>query len=373
MNINRHNYEEFFLLYIDNELSVADRKAVESFVQENEDLKEELNMLQQTVFDADAVIFDNKNSLLKEEITALQEDLLLYIDGELNAANKLHVESLLQTDTAANKELALLQQTKLQPDTAVVFANKKSLYRKEGGRVIDLPWRRIAVAAVLLGFGTWATVSYLKTGKTGGGGQVAIKDQPKTITTPKPVNNTASTPALQPQQSTAPDNNLTTASANHLIKQAAQKNNQPVNNAKIQQRIPEKENDNIVVAKDEIKKPNNNLPKPSFENINNTESNKTAITSVTPKNTATDKFNSGLNNPVDVPNNITNNGEVSGYALNANYTEDNASNNLSPDDAKGKKTKLGGFFRKVKRLVDRNTNDQTGNGIKVAGFDIAIK
>ena len=372
MGINRHNYEEFFLLYIDNELSAADRKAVELFVQENADLEEELNMLQQTVFDADAVVFDNKNSLRKEEITALQEDLLLYIDGELNANSKWHVESLLQTDTAANKELALLQQTKLQPDTAIVFTNKKSLYRKEGGRVIDLPWRRIAAAAILLGFGTWATVSYFKTGKTVGGGGFAIKNQPKTITTPKPIDNTTSTPALQPQQSTAVDINSTTASTDDVIKQAAQKNNVPARN-KVQQNMPAPKEDNIIAVKEELKKPNNNLPKPDYNNFNTNNRNETIAENVTVKSTATEKINPGLNKTVDVPNNITNNGEVSGYALNANYTEDNASNNLSPDDTKGKKTKLGGFFRKVKRLVERTTNAKAGDGVKIASFDIAIK
>ena len=42
MNINRDNYEEFFLLYADNELSVQEKNAVEDFVRQHPDLEEEL-------------------------------------------------------------------------------------------------------------------------------------------------------------------------------------------------------------------------------------------------------------------------------------------------------------------------------------------
>jgi hypothetical protein len=367
MNINRNNYEEFFLLYVDNELSAAERNAVELFVQENVDLEEELNMLLQTVINTDAVTFDNKGSLLKEEFTALQENLLLYIDNELNAEQKLNTERSLQADYSALKELGLLQQTKLQRET-IVFADKQSLYRKESGRVIDLPWRRIAAAAVLLGFGTWATISFIKSNNT------KVEEVASTGNETKPAatnpGNTTATIAQQP--SIVNDTNTITATADP-VKQSSQKNNPAVTN-KEQQNIPQQKNNDITVAPKEIKKPNNNLPKPYSENINNDERNKTITAYVPPIENATGKISTGDRINVAGSNYKSNtDGEVNGYALRANYTEGDADNNLSPEDDKGKKTKLGGFFRKVKRLVERNTNVTNGNGIKVAGFDIAIK
>ncbi len=89
MNINRNNYEEYFLLYADNELSANDKNLVVVFVSQNPDLEEEFVMLQQSVVKPDISIeLKNKSLLFKEEgfinHTNYEEKFLLYADNELS-------------------------------------------------------------------------------------------------------------------------------------------------------------------------------------------------------------------------------------------------------------------------------------------------
>ena len=96
MDINRNNYENYFLLYLDRELDSTDRERVEKFLEDNTDLQKEFTLLGSTVFSA--------------------------------------------TDT--------------------VFEPKALLYRKEGKRrIIPLYWTRIAAAGVGLILGAWFIVS----------------------------------------------------------------------------------------------------------------------------------------------------------------------------------------------------------------------
>jgi hypothetical protein len=53
MILTRHNYEEYFLLYVDNELKVEERAEVERFIREHPDLSGELANLQKAVLVAD--------------------------------------------------------------------------------------------------------------------------------------------------------------------------------------------------------------------------------------------------------------------------------------------------------------------------------
>ena len=155
MMINRHNYEEFFLLYADDELNHQQRVAVELFVQQNPDMAAELEMLQQMKLQPENIVFHDKSLLYKTtdveiNINNYEEFFFLYIDRELDETAKGKVEKFVLQHPQLQEEFTLLKQTVLQPE-AVMFADKSSLYRKEERRVAYIGFMRMAVAAAVIG------------------------------------------------------------------------------------------------------------------------------------------------------------------------------------------------------------------------------
>jgi len=348
----------------------------------------ELTLLQQTIVKADDIVLDKKDWLYMEEnITALQENLLLYADDELIPADKKTLEALLETDRSAQTEWAILQQTKLQPDMEVVFADKQSLYRKEPGRVVAFKWWRVAAAAIFLGVALWTGVSVYKNYNTTKNGTEELTNSKETNpgqikTDTDPGNKTV---ANQPGENPVAENTTSTT---------AEKNNdvQPTENIKP---VVEKNNnqntvspkENMTVQSSNNKKPDNNLPKPALQNINSNNSNEITVQNVLPSNNnsrvsgnndAVVKITPGENKTVveNISNSKTNPNNITALqAVNINKAADEENNNryLNVDDDKQKRTALGGFLRKAKRVLERNTNVKTGEGIKIAGFEIALK
>jgi len=153
MNINRDNYEEFFILYGDNELGSEDKIRVERFVQENPDLQSEFSALNQVRFTPDEEItFDQKELLLQTSgISRNEELMLLAVDHELTPAQQNELQDLLRRDSSLQAELDLYKKTSFDPNERIVFPYKESLYRREERtRVIPFAWKRFAAAAAIL-------------------------------------------------------------------------------------------------------------------------------------------------------------------------------------------------------------------------------
>ena len=368
--INRHNYEEYFILYMDNELSTGERCQVEAFVQQHPDLKEELDLLLQYKLVPDAnIIFAGKEELMKDNgntpisLSNYDEWMVLYMDNELSAKQKKSVEQFITANLSLKEEFSLLQKTKLQPEKQI-FADKTSLYRRVE-KVRPLPFRRwrVAAAAVfLLGIGI---TTALVVNKKSSGIEIAKGTilEKKTIIespaiTPKEANN-------QVNESIVADNtNVLSPVVNQTSKSTTtskERNNVAKNQLPVYSPLQQIKEEPLVV----ITKPTNDLPQPLFNpNIN--------------KNDATDKAVAIDNTPKEIKQQhsltnsiVTTQSPSSSEIVNASYTNTDA----DFDQSDSKKNKNRGFFRKIARTFEKRTDiDPTDdNRLLVAGLVIKLK
>ena len=156
--ISRNNYEEYFLLYADNELSSAERDALQQFLIAHPDLQPELDLLLGTRLPIDEIKLDHKENLLAHsmKLNNVDEALLLYIDNELAGEEKRRVEEKLKTDDAYLLQYKSLLKTKPAILDKIVYPGKKELYHYEERRRFSFYWVRVAAAAVIvLGMGVF--------------------------------------------------------------------------------------------------------------------------------------------------------------------------------------------------------------------------
>ncbi|MBC7875356.1 MAG: hypothetical protein H7Y01_15250 [Ferruginibacter sp.] len=381
MMITRHNYEEYFILYMDNELSSDHRRLVEAFVQLHPDLKEELDLLLQYKLVPDtAIVFNNKEELMIPEVAGTgnnispvtlsnyEEWLVLYIDNELTGEQKISVEQFIGAHPSIKEELALLQRTQLREEK-IVFPGKAVLYRKEE-KVKSMPvrWWRVAAAAVLL-LGIGITTALVVNKRSSGNKGEIVKGNPGQEKTNTPI------PVITPVLPNTPVNENSVAdnikqvvtpvekqavnNVNNNI--AVKQNNSPAKN-KLPVRItPLPVKEEPVIANN---KPSNDLPKP----LNNPNSNKNIVTNKDIANIPekTIKQQAPLTNPV-----VTTQNPQSSDIVTASFNADDA----ELDQPSGKKGKLRGFFRKVTRTFEKRTDiDATDdNKLLVAGLSFKLK
>jgi hypothetical protein len=351
MNINRHNYEEYFILYMDNELGIDERRMVEAFVSQHPDLKEELDLLLQYKLTPDTeIFFPGKEELIKVNgetpisITNYEEWLVLYIDNELNADKQKELEKFVAANPSIEKELAQLQRSKLQPEQ-IRFADKGSLYRKEEKvRVLPIRWWRIAASAVLL-IGIGITVAIVVNNKPPVQESIVRGDEKKT----NPEN-----PVITPvHKEDAPVKEIAVADNQKqditpVVKQnnknTVVKSNTAVNKNKIPANIPSPVKKEEPVVVDINNKPSNNLPPPlNNPNINKNKETNDAVVKMNSRNEPINKKESLTIPPVtNTPAETSpiNNPDVSFASL----------------EEGGKNKKNRGFLRKLARTFEKRTN-----------------
>jgi hypothetical protein len=345
MTIDRHNYEEFFILYMDNELSTGDRAQVELFVQSHPDLAEELAMLQQTQVTPDTTeVYNYKETLMmtagQSFINAdnYEECLLLYIDNELNSDQRNAVEKFVAQSVIAKKELDLLLKTKLQPEASSIYFNKESLYRTEEKerRVIPFNWRRLAAAAILLFVVGGSAVLYFN--NKGKNTETGVASMEKGIKTPPVTTKPVVTPPKNEQQQTEvavttnPDNPVADAGTKKVDQSSSREIKEA--NEKRKTVTPSLQDEQPVLASNTDINNGNGLPQPqSNRNIQTKIDQPIAFTDV---KTLTNQKENSPSFAVTLPVSPTYNNQT--------------------DEQPEKKNKLRGLLRKVTRTIEKTTN-----------------
>ncbi|HEY5371119.1 MAG TPA: hypothetical protein VIJ75_19215 [Hanamia sp.] len=360
MTVNRNNYEECFLLYADNELSKTERKIVEIFVQENPDLKEEFSMMKLTINlpDEKIKLFD-KSFLLKEELPVINESnyeeiFVLYHDGELSGEQKSKTEDFIAENPKVKTEFELIGKTRFIPENSVVYPGKKKLYRKEkSGKVIPIMFWRSIAAAVLIGFGLWITIPLLNKRQVSAPVATTVNSSPQktdkkqikpdtNIISEKPVKEgsdiASSTETTKPEKI---EQNKKETEKPILQDQKVKKELVAVNETKIKKEPVEEK---LIVLKPNA---DNQLTVPDEQPGELTDIVKKAETTIAINDQPIPK------NQNKTPNPQVAHVQTVSYIADADVNHQNyVFYDVTADDFK--KSKVGGFLKKVRRVVERS-------------------
>ncbi len=364
MMITRNNYEEYFLLYTDNELSAAEKNAVEEFVNDNPDLRTELLTLQQLKMKPENdIIFNDKDLLLKETENTIidqsnyEEYFLLYADNELSAGEMNMVERFLKNNPGLQQECSLLLKTKLEADNDIIFPGKEILYKKESRRFVLLPWMRIAAAAVvLLLIGLFVAINVKKNIDSS---MVANNNNDKKGITKKLADNKTET-----KNSTV----VTSSAIDSLNRANTSKQKLAINRTMIKMQSKK----NIISPATQIDQ------KQSGDSIVNNDQAETFAANIK-MSRSVEKITDAKRIDIVAPKTVVlNAADLSAPAQSNNEIADN---NIDSEDklyianTSAKKNRLRGFFRKVSRAFNKTTHvgDENNDAILIGSFRVALK
>ncbi len=379
MNINLNNYESFFLLYVDNELSAAEKVCVDGFIKEYPHLAEELQVLQGLILPAEEFASLDKNNLYRsvgiEE--NMQEAMLLHLDNELPASASKKLTESIDADKILQQNWQQLLQTRL-PAEAIIFEDKESLYKKEPARIVSFRFVKWAVAAAILAAGFFTAVTLLRQqAQTGVDLANSVKEATGKDTSLAKVNNnneinqatskpgqmaSAENPEIAQQKVSQP------ALSNSKVAAVVKQKMATVNTSKeiVDQQLAALEPKKAVIATIEKNDPINVLAANKNPEVIIAKSND--------MNMRTDLANSGTRPPVEIiDREIGETKRTFAKLASLEQDEDVSSNSILGIDADAVgRTKAGVFFKKLKRTVTRSAHINTGKTLKIAGFEFAL-
>jgi hypothetical protein len=177
MNINRSNYEVYFLDYLDGNLPDDQINDFLDFLSNNPDLRDELEAVSSLTIQPGIQEFQNKEALLKNELTGsspFDYRAVAFMENDLPEEDQMAFLNELTCNPEKQKQFDWFIKTRLHPENAIVFPDKASLRKKPARKIILLWGSRIAAAVILL-FAIWAVWDFSSTPEPS---QQLVQEQP---------------------------------------------------------------------------------------------------------------------------------------------------------------------------------------------------
>lgn len=153
MDINRNNYQEFFLDYSEGALSPEEVAGLMLFLAQNPDLEEEFNEMELVTLVAETVEFPGKSNL-KKEFGGYQfpdQQCIARLESDLSESETGEFDRVLKQDAGLSVLYKQYEKTKLKADSSIRFENKNKLLNiPEKSSRVRLLYPVIAIAASLL-------------------------------------------------------------------------------------------------------------------------------------------------------------------------------------------------------------------------------
>ena len=162
MKINRDNYEAFFIDYLEGNLDESVVNDFIEFIQQNPDLKQEMELLGSVSLPVEEFEFEKKEKLYREKYDSKEEfnwAVIAEMEEDLAKEEQAAFEDYLSRHPERQKEADLFRKTKLEADESVTFRKKKQLYRRSTAKTILL-WASRVAAVLLLAIAAYTLIDH---------------------------------------------------------------------------------------------------------------------------------------------------------------------------------------------------------------------
>jgi hypothetical protein len=174
MQIDRSNYEIWFIDWLDGNLSSMQADQLKLFLSQNPDLREEFNELTAVSIVPYHISFPDKNQLKRSasDITPSQFEHLCvaFLENDLSVSQQTELKEIIDTSTEKKETFDLIQKTRLTP-TEIKYKHKSLLLKRTSiQKVIRLSVTGLsaaaAIALIIILFSTFPENISLKSNKS---------------------------------------------------------------------------------------------------------------------------------------------------------------------------------------------------------------